>query len=131
MPSSYPAFFEKYESVKMMYSDNKNRTDEICREIENSLDEQKKNVKIEGSMNECFADHLIFNYAITLCKDAAKDEYLKNYLRAGEKYKEGVLLLDYLANNKEENNPDWQVFEGYVNDTHRRYETVNVKLTTA
>lgn len=129
--SSYPIFFEKYEKVKSLFEETRNRTDELCKEIEILLEEQKKLVKHEGTTKQQLAENLIFNYSITLCKEAAKDEYLRDYIKAGEKYKEAILLLDYLVKDKDDKNPDWKAFEGFVEDTHRRFETVNVKLTTA
>jgi serine/threonine protein kinase len=128
---SYPLFFERFEKLKKLFQDSRAKTDELCKEIENLLDEQKKNAKHEGSTKQLLAENLIFNYSITLCKEAAKDEYLRDYLKAGEKYKEAILLLDFLVKDKNENNPDWNAFQNFVEETHRRFETVNVKLTTA
>lgn len=129
--NSYPAFFEKYDKVKGLYAENKAKTDELCRDIENMLEDQKKMLKPEGTTKQQLAENLIFNYSITLCKEAAKDEYLKDYLKAAEKYKEAILLLDYLTQMKDEGNPDWQAFQVFVVETHKRLETVNVKLATA
>lgn len=128
---SYPAFFEKYEKVKNLYSDMKVKTDELCRDIESLMEDQKKLLKPDNTTKQQLSENLIFNYSITLCKEAAKDEYLKDYIKAGEKYKEAILLLDFLMQMKDDDNPDWQTFRAFVEETHKRFETVNVKLTTA
>ena len=66
-----------------------------------------------------------------LCKEAAKDEYLRDYSKARDKYKEAIVLLDFLSNYSDNKNPDWVLFENFRSETHIRHETVNVKLTTA
>ena len=129
--SSYPTFFEQSEKVKQFFAENKGKTDELCIEIENMVEEQKKVAKIEGNLNETLAEALIYNYSITLCKEAAKDEYLRDYSKARDKYKEAIVLLDFLSNYSDNKNPDWVLFENFRSETHIRHETVNVKLTTA
>ena len=128
---SYPSFFDQFEKLQKFYQENKNKTDELCKEIENMIEEQKKIGKFEGTSNETLAENLIFNYSVTLCKEAAKDEYLRDYPNAGGKYKEAITLLDFLARNFIDDYPDWKIFENFRNDTHRRFEIVTVKLTTA
>lgn len=129
--ASYPLFFEQFEKVKAVLNENKLKTNEICEEIVGLLDEQKINTKYEGVTNVGLAENLMFGYSITLCKEAAKDEYLLDYLSAGEKYKEAIVLLDFLAEKQKQEDPEWVLFENFRRDTHRRSEMANVKLATS
>ena len=113
---SYPLFFEQFEKLELVYQENKIKTDELCKELEGIIEEQKKLGKGEWASSDTFAESLIFNYSITVCKEAAKDEYLRDYSRAGKKYKEAVALLDFLAENSIEEDLDWKLFENFRND---------------
>lgn len=129
--SSYPLFFDQFEKVNSVFTESKAKTEETCMELEPQVEDQRKSIRFDGISDHNLADNLIFNYSITMCKEAAKDEYLRDYLKAEEKYKEAVILLDFLSNKRDDKNPDWKLFEKFRNETHRRLETVNVKLATA
>jgi serine/threonine protein kinase len=131
VPNSYPLFFEQFEKVKNLFNDCHQKSEELYKEVDTLAEEQKKSLKYEGKASENLAENLILNYSITLCKEAAKDEYLRDYMKASEKYKEAIVLLEFLVDKKDGENSDWEKFENFVGDTKRRYETVTVKLTTA
>mmetsp|Transcript_4904 Transcript_4904/g.4792 ORF Transcript_4904/g.4792 Transcript_4904/m.4792 type:complete len:414 (+) Transcript_4904:315-1556(+) len=129
----YPAFFELFERVKTMFMQNQDKAEELCKEVDKllAISDPQKLTTIDSIGTQGLGDSLIYNYAISLCKEGAKDEYLKDYPKSKEKYLEATTLLDALCKGKGENPSDeWIKVENFKIETHRRLETVNVKLTT-
>lgn len=129
----HPGYFELYQKVKSLFIQNQDKTEEISKEVDRLLAscDMNKLTLIESVGSQGLADSLIYNYTISLCKEGAKDEYLKDYNKSKEKYQEALVLLDYLCKGKEVNpSEEWNIVESFKNETQRRLNTVNVKITT-
>lgn len=132
--TSYPVFFQQYERLKGLFLDSQNKTEELCKLVDQILSsgDPKNATFIDSVGSQGLGESLLYNYTISLCKEGAKDEFLRDYQKSKDKYQEAVCLLDHLCKGKEKNpSSEWDAVEAFRVETYRRLDIVNVKLTTA
>lgn len=125
-----PGLLEQHAKIRHMLFQYLEQAEALSKEVEGKFAAQDATRLSLPYSKEGLANSLICQYAFKICKEAAYDEYIKTYESCKEKYQEAVVLLEYLCKNKNYHSPDWQAIETFRTETHRRLDTVNVKLTT-
>lgn len=133
-PISHPSFVQLHERVKGSFLTYVEGTERLCAEIEQlqERNEEAKLTSIDSAGKQGVADSLIYTYALTLCKEGAQDEYLRNLESSQEKYKEAVCLLAILCRSQRdsEDESEWKRVESLLSDARKRLDTVLIKLAT-
>jgi hypothetical protein len=133
-PVSHPSFVQLHEKVRNRFLAYVDGTERLCAEIEQlqERNEEAKLTSIDSAGKQGLADSLIYSYALTLCKEGAQDEYLRNFENSQEKYKEAVCLLAILCRSPRdpEDESEWKRVDSLLSDARKRLDTVLIKLAT-
>lgn len=119
--TNFPQLYEKFQSIK----DNFTKMYTKCETMSNRMLFDKV-VK-----NSCSIPiyQVLMEYAIELCNNAAKCEYLNTYSICKDKYQEAIILLDYL--NRNYDGEEKRKLKSFISETYRRHENVKVKVGLA
>jgi serine/threonine protein kinase len=130
LSDSHPAFFKLFSRVKCYFLEYEEKTERLAHQVETVLttSDLARLTLLDSVGNQGVADSLIYNYVVNLCKEAAQDEFLREYASSKERYSEAMMLLDILCKDKPEDvNNDWEVVVNFRNETSKRLEAVKGK----
>ena len=115
---NFPSLHEKYERIKLKFQELMKKGDVLSR---------RPAFKAEN-LQKLSIETFLIDYAIELCSEAAKSEYLNDYNISKSKYSEAITLLDHLAKShcSEESKNKLDIF---ISETHRRLNKVIVKIS--